>query len=128
QCAQLVIFHTAVIMHLVHLPIAEAENEIGGTAVAGTAFRAAWITPGLLPDSARSASILDSEFLFVTFGRHQRRVGLSFVPLIRIAGPLSGLPQHDSRFDPLARIGITCLEFKGKSLDQGASVRGAPTG
>ena len=128
QCAQLIIFHTAIIMHLVHLAIAEAENEIGGTAVAGTAFRAAWITPSLLTDAARSAPILDGEFFFFPFGRYQRRVGLSFVPLIRIAGPLPSLSQHDPRFDPLARRGITCLEFKGKSLDQDASVRGAPTG
>src|SRR5438445_2331591 len=99
QCAQLVVFLPAVIMHLVHLQIAEAQDEVRGATVAGTAFRAAWITPDLLPDPARSAPILDREFCFSPFGRYQCRVGLAVVPLIRIAGPLPGLHQHNPRFD-----------------------------
>src|SRR2546430_14802054 len=74
QGAQLVSFHTAVVMHLVHLQVAQAKHEIGGATMAGSAFRAAWITPGLLPDSARSAPILDGEFLFLALGPHQRGV------------------------------------------------------
>src|SRR5258706_7425676 len=91
QCAQLVVFHPAVIMHLVHLQIAQAQDEVGGATVAGTAFRPAWITPDLPPDPTRSAQILDSEFCFSPFGRYQRCVRFAVVPLIRIVRPLAGL-------------------------------------
>ena len=60
QGAQLIVFDLAVIMHLVHLEFAETQNEVGGATVAGTAFSAARITPGLLPQPVRCATILDA--------------------------------------------------------------------
>src|SRR5438128_568612 len=58
QCAQLVVFHPAVIMHLIHLQIAQTQDEVRGATMAGAALRPTWITPDLLPDPARSAPIL----------------------------------------------------------------------
>src|SRR5690242_17788235 len=103
QGPQLVILNTAVIVHSVQLCVADAQDEIRGPTVAGTAFRAAWKTPGLLPDAARNAPILDAKLLFLTFRPYQHAIELGLVPSIGIAGPLPSLFQHNPRFDPLAR-------------------------
>ena len=113
-------------MNSVQLYIADPQHEIRGATMAGAAFRAARIAPGLLPDPARSAPILDREFFFAAFGRYQRRVGLALVPPIRITRPLSSLLQHNPRFDPLGRRGIIRFDFEGKSFDQHGAIGGVP--
>src|SRR5207247_11235745 len=95
----------------VQLQIAETEKEVGGATVAGAAFGAAWITPGLLPETARKAPVFDAELLLFTCCRYQSGVGFFLVPSIRIASPLPGLLQKYPRFDSLDRSRIARLAF-----------------
>ena len=112
QGAQLIVFDAAVIVHFVHLELAQAQDKIGGATVAGTAFGAARITPGLPPQPARRARVLDGKFFFIAFGRDQGCVRLRLVPTIGIAGPLPGLSQQQPGFDPPAGAGIARFAFK----------------
>src|SRR3989454_10259009 len=114
-------------MDFVQLQLRDAKHEVRGATVASHAFRAAWITPNLPPDSARRAALLDCEFLLVAFGPDQGRVGLPLVPTIGISNPLTVLTSEKPGLDPLARRWIARLAFQRQGLDQHSAIRGIRT-
>src|SRR2546426_651856 len=111
-------------MDFVQLRLREAKHEVRGATVASHAFRAAWITPNLPPDSARRVAVLDREFLLVAFGPDERRVGLPLVPTIGISDPLTLLTSEKPGLDPLAGLWIAHLAFQRQGLDQHSAIRG----
>src|SRR5688572_7472864 len=117
----------AIVMDFVQLRLREAQHEVRGATVASHAFRAAWITPDLPPDTARRVPVLDGEFLLVAFGPDQRRVGLPFVPTIGISNPLTLLTGEKAGLDPPARRWIARFAFQRQGLDEDRAIRGIRT-
>src|SRR5690349_15321242 len=95
----------------VHLRFAQPQNEISCAAVAGHAFIPAGKAPRLFA-AARFSRNSNLKLSIFSFCWNKLRIGLPFVPSIRIANPLPILFGQQSRLNSFARSWILPLEFQ----------------
>src|SRR5215831_3316014 len=89
--AELVVDFSAIIKIAVHLCFGEAQDEVGGAAVADEAFGAAGVMPGLLSLAAGGAGVFDGKGLIYAGSGGELGIGLSIVPDVGVAGPVLAL-------------------------------------
>ena len=89
----------------VHLERRQAEDVIGGAAVAGHALRPAGIVPGLLADTVwmfRGSGFTNCKIAVCALRADQRGLRLVVVPEVRVADPLAGLFNQQAGLNPSA--------------------------
>ena len=126
QRAELIVGHGAVVVKLVHLPRAQPQHEIDGSAVTHHAFGAAWKMPNLLPPASRDLRIADRESVICAGRGDECGVCLLIIPLVRIALPLALLPREQACFDPTLRSPLAGFHVERECLYQHGAFRECP--